>query len=82
MANLLHRNDRVVTVHNKCSKNHTIDLNALCNSCAKIMCCSFELVFAFLYAGGRIQIVSEQFVLFLHLSFVNFSLHATLQTKF
>jgi hypothetical protein len=43
-------------------ENPTVNLNALCNSCAKIACCSSELIFTFLYAGSSIQNASELFV--------------------
>jgi hypothetical protein len=36
-------------------ENPTISLNALCNSCVKIACCSSELIFTFRYAGNSIQ---------------------------
>jgi len=40
----------------------TVNFNALCNSCAKIACCSSEMILAFLYAGSSIQNAREQFV--------------------
>jgi hypothetical protein len=58
-------------------ENPTVNLNALCNSCAKIACCSSQLIFTFLYEGSSIQNASEQFVSCIQLSFVNFALHAT-----
>jgi hypothetical protein len=42
-------------------ENPTVNLNALCNSCANIACCSSELI-TFLYAGSSTQNASEQFV--------------------
>ena len=36
-------------------KNPKVNLSALCNSCAKIACCSSELIITFLYAGSSIQ---------------------------
>ena len=39
-----------------------VNLNALRNSCAKIACCSSELIFKFLYEGSRIQNASQQFL--------------------
>jgi hypothetical protein len=62
-------------------ENSTVNLNALCNSCAKMACCSSELIFAFLYAGSSIQNVSEKLVSYIHLSFVNVALHPTPQTE-
>jgi hypothetical protein len=59
----------------------TVNLSALCKSCAKIACCSSELIFTFLYAGSSIQNASEQFVSCIHLSFVNFALHPNPQKK-
>ena len=43
-------------------ENPTVNLVALCNSCAKIACFSSELIFTFLYAGISIQNASGQFV--------------------
>jgi hypothetical protein len=60
-------------------ENLTVNLNALCNSCAKIASCSSELIFTFLYAGSRIQNANEKFVSRIQLSFVNFALHKTPQ---
>jgi hypothetical protein len=57
------------------SENPNINLNALCNSYAKITCRSSELISVFLYAGSNIQNASEQIVLCIHLSFVNFIIH-------
>ena len=62
-------------------QNPTVNLSSLCNSCAKIACCSSGLVFKFLYAASNIQNASEQFVCCIHLSDVNFALHPTSQTK-
>jgi len=36
-------------------ENPTVNLSALCISCAKIACCSSELKFMFLYAGGQAE---------------------------
>ena len=80
MADLLHRNNKLVTLRNK-FQNPTVNLNALCNSCAKIAYCSSELICTFLYAGSSIENASEQFVPRVHLSFVNVALHPTPQTK-
>jgi hypothetical protein len=55
-------------------ENPTVNFNAFCSSCAKIACCSSELIFTFLYAGSSIQNVSEIFLLLIHLSFENFAL--------
>ena len=49
--------------------NPTVNFNALCNSCAKIGCCSSELIFKFLYASSSIQNASEQFVSCVNISF-------------
>jgi hypothetical protein len=54
-------------------ENPTVSFNALCNSCAKIACCSSDLIFTFLYAGSSIQNASELFVSCIHLPFVNFA---------
>jgi len=73
MTNLLHRNATFVTVHNECSKiapSTSMHFAVrVCRSCAY----SSELIFAFLYAGSSIQNAREQFVLFIHLPFVNFA---------
>jgi hypothetical protein len=63
-------------------ENPTVNLVALCSWRVKIACCSSELIFTFLYAGSSIQTASEQFVWFVDLYFVSFSLHPTPQTKF
>jgi hypothetical protein len=57
----------------------TVNLNALCNSSPKIACFSSELIF--LYESSSIQNASKQFVSCIHLSFENFELHPTPQTK-
>jgi hypothetical protein len=54
------------------SENPNINLNALCNSYAKITCRSSELISAFHCVGSSIQNASEQIVSCIHLSFVNF----------
>lgn len=73
-------NEKFVTVH--CVfKNPTVNFSALCNSCAKIAYCSSELIYTFLYAGSRIQNMSEKFISCIHFPFVNFFLHPTSQTK-
>jgi hypothetical protein len=46
-------------------KNSTINLSALCNSRAKIACCSSELIVTFLYAGSSNQ-KSERSVRLIH----------------
>jgi len=56
-------------------ENLIVKLNALCNSCANMACCSSEFVFTFLYLGNRIQNASEKFVCFIRLYFVDFALH-------
>jgi len=62
-------------------ENPTVKLRAFCNSSAKIACCSSELMFTILLAGSDIQNAGEQFVSYIHLSFVNFALHPYPQTK-
>jgi hypothetical protein len=62
-------------------ENLTVNVNALCNSCAKIACCLSELIFTFLYAGSSIQNASEQVVSCIQVSFVHFALHPTPATK-
>jgi len=47
----------------------------------QVACCSSELVFTFLSAGSSNQKASQHFDWRIHLSFLNFSLHPTPQTK-
>jgi hypothetical protein len=62
MTNSLQRNNKFVTVRNKCSKNPTVSLNKLLrNSCADIACCSSELIVTFLYACSSLQNARQQF---------------------
>jgi len=56
------------------SENSTVNINALCNSCEDMACCSSECVLTFLYAGDNIQYVNGQFVSYIHF----FSAHFTL----
>ena len=79
MTDLL-QGKQIVTVHNKRSKNPTVNLSALWNSCAKIECCSSELIFTFRYVGSRIQNKSEKFVSCILLRFANFPFLASPQT--
>jgi len=62
-------------------ENSAVKVSALCNSCAKIACCSSELRCAFFYGGIRIKNAVEQLGSFVHISFVNFALHPTPQTE-
>jgi hypothetical protein len=57
------------------SENPNININALCNSYAKITCRSSQSISAFLYAGSSIQNASEQIVSCIHFTFVNFIIH-------
>jgi len=52
----------------------TVNINALCNSCEDMACCSSECVLTFLYAGDNIQNVNEQFVSCIHFFSVHFTL--------
>ena len=47
-------------------KNSTVKINAVCNSCEDMACCSSECVLTFLYTGDNIQYVNEQFVSCIH----------------
>ena len=47
-------------------ENSTVNINALCNSCEDMACCSSECVLTFLYAGDNIQYVNEQFISCIH----------------
>ena len=66
MINLLHRNEKFVTVYNKCSE--------IPPSTPVRVRRSRELM-TFNDAGSSIQNASEKFVSCIHLSFVNFDLH-------
>jgi len=80
MKNLLHINDKPVTDHNKCSKiPPPISMHFATHT--KTARCSSDLIFTFLYAGGSIENMSDQIVSRIHLSFVNFALQTTPQTK-
>jgi hypothetical protein len=57
MTIFLHGHDKFVTDHNP-----SVSLNTLQNSCAKIACCSSELICKLLYAGSSIQNARQQFV--------------------
>ena len=80
MINLLHRNDKFVAVY--ICENPTVNLSALCNSCAKMACCSCELIFTFVYADSSIHNASERFVSSIHLTCLNFVVHQTPQIQF
>jgi len=69
---VLQRDDKLYSSLQEMFGNLTVNLSALCNWCAKIACCSSELVFTFLYAGSNKQNAIQQFGWCSHLSFVNF----------
>jgi hypothetical protein len=75
MTNLLQRNETPVTVYNKCSKIPTVNLNA------RKLVCEDSALLTFLCVGSSIQHASQQFVPCILLSFVNFALRPTPQTK-
>ena len=56
-------------------ENPTVNLSALCSSCAKTPFGSSESIFLFLYVVGSIQNVSAEFVWCIHISSVDFPLH-------
>jgi hypothetical protein len=62
-------------------ENPTVNLHALCSSCANIGCCSSELIFTFLNADSSIQNASKQCVSCIHLSSVNFALRPAPQNR-
>ena len=72
MANLLQLKINVRISH--------LETQCTYNSCAKIACCSSELIFMFLYDHSCIQNASEHFISCIHLSFVYFALLPTPQT--
>jgi len=47
-------------------ENSTVNINALCNCCEDMACCSSECVLTFLYTGDNIQYVNGQFVSCIH----------------
>jgi len=63
MMNLLHRNEKFVTVYNKCSK-----IPPSTSVCVRRSC---ELITTFIYAGSSIQNANEIFVSCIHLSFLH-----------
>jgi hypothetical protein len=67
MINLLNRNEKFVTVYNKCWK---IPLSTLVRVRR-----SRELITTFIYVASSIQNANEKFVSFMYLSFVNCDLH-------
>jgi hypothetical protein len=58
-------------------ENSNLNVNAHCNSCENMACCSSELILAFLYAGCNIHYVIDQFILCIHFSSIHFTLHPT-----
>jgi hypothetical protein len=59
----------------------TVNLSAICKLCAKIACCSSDLIFTYLDVGCNIQNVSQQFVSCIHLYFVNSVFHQAQKKK-
>ena len=51
-------------------ENSTVNINALCNSCEDMACCSSECVLTLLYACDNIQYVNEQLVSCIHFFFL------------
>jgi hypothetical protein len=62
-------------------ENPTVSLNALCFSCAKLACCSSQLIFSFLYTDSSIENASEQFVWCIHIFAVNCAIYPVPQKK-
>ena len=48
-------------------KNSTININALCNSCEDMVCCSSQCILTFLYTCDNIHYEINQFVSCIHL---------------
>ena len=67
-------------VHIKCSEIPTANLNAVCNSCVKIVCCSSQLIFTSLSLGQQHKKSRRQFFSYLYIYFVIFALNL-LNTK-
>jgi hypothetical protein len=68
---LLHRNDTLVTVHNKRSE---IPPSTSVHFATRVRrrCCSSELICTILYADSNNQNASEQYISCIHISVVNF----------
>jgi len=62
-------------------ENPTVNLSALCNSCAKTVLCLSELTAKFLDEGNSIQNTNEHFFSHVNISFVYFALHPSPQRK-
>ena len=58
-------------------ENSNININAPCNSCVDMACCSSECILTFLYAGDNVHYEIEQFVSCIHLCSVHSTLHPT-----
>ena len=72
----------IETVQNKCTKNPTIDFNALFNPLGNSTCSSPEVVLAcLLYAGSTVHNASDRFVCCVYFFFVDFAFHPSPQTK-
>jgi len=61
MTNLLYRNDKLLTVHDKCWKKSPSISMQFATPEPKSLVVRQKLIFAFLYAGSSIQNVREQF---------------------
>ena len=48
-------------------ENSTVNINALCNSCEHMACCSSQCILTSLYAGDNIHYEMDQFVSCTHL---------------
>ena len=80
MTNLLQRYNKFLKSSQQTFETN-VNLNALCNSRAKITCCWSELIFRLLYADSSMKNVSQKFVSCIHLSFITFALHSTQTTN-
>jgi hypothetical protein len=80
MTDLWHRNDTLVTVGSTYSN---IPRSTSMHFAARVLisCCSFELIFTFLYADSSIKHTIVQFVSCFHLSSVNFAHRSAPQNK-
>ena len=63
-------------------ENSTVNINALCNSCEDMTCCSSERVLTFLYAGDNTQYVNEQFISCIHFFFCTIYSSSNLVNKY
>jgi hypothetical protein len=62
-------------------ENSTLNINAHCNSCEGITCCSSDCILTFLYVDENIHYEMHYFVSRIHFCSVHFTLRPNPQTK-